>query len=37
MKYQIGELSEGHQNYNRNTEREQKKLPAAEAVKKAHL
>ena len=41
MEFQIGELCEKHQKYNRNTHRyiqtQQKRLPAAEAVKKAHM
>ena len=51
MEFQIGELSEEHQKYDRNThantytnththsriDTQQKKLPAAEAIKKAHI
>ena len=47
MEFQIGELSEEHQEYNRykhthththmHTHAEQKRQPAAEAVKNAHM
>ena len=40
MEFQIGELSEDHQKYNRNTHTyiyKVKKLPAAEAIKKVHM
>ena len=41
MEFQIAELSEKHQKYNRNThtyiQTQQKRLPVAEAVKKAHM
>ena len=43
MQFQIGEFSEDHQKYNRNTHThthtytKQKKLPGAEVIKKVHM